>query len=76
MNNYIKRRVNPRDGRTFEVRLTKRGRALGERYRDQSRAMLEEWGENLTPKEKERLFALLTKLSEGLDSQVEKRLSV
>jgi DNA-binding MarR family transcriptional regulator len=72
----LRRRANPSDGRTFNVYLTEQGRALGERYREQSRAMLEEWGENLTPKEKARLFALLTKLSAGLDAQIEKRREV
>jgi DNA-binding MarR family transcriptional regulator len=68
---FLNRRAYPRDKRTFKVCLTERGRALGERYREQSRAMLEEWGANLTPREKEQLFRLLTKLSDGLRARIE-----
>lgn len=67
---YLGRRANPNDKRTFKVYLTKHGRVLGEQYREQSRIMLEEWGANLTAKEKEQLFYLLTKLSDGLQQQI------
>jgi DNA-binding MarR family transcriptional regulator len=70
---YVRRSENADDKRTFDVFLTESGRALGEKYRDESRDMLEEWGENLTAAEKEQLFKLLTKLSAGLDRQIEKR---
>jgi DNA-binding MarR family transcriptional regulator len=70
---YVERRANAADKRTFDVFLTESGRALGEQYRDKSRAVLEEWGENLSAAEKKQLFALLTKLSLGLDAQIAKR---
>ncbi|MDR1069207.1 MAG: MarR family transcriptional regulator [Gracilibacteraceae bacterium] len=69
---YVRRKANVSDRRTFDVFLTESGRALGEKYRDESREILEEWGGNLTAAEKERLFRLLTKLSAGLDAQIEK----
>jgi DNA-binding MarR family transcriptional regulator len=70
---FVRRRANAGDRRTFDVFLTESGRTLGAKYRDESREMLEEWGENLTAAEKEQLFNLLTKLSAGLDAQIEKR---
>jgi DNA-binding MarR family transcriptional regulator len=70
---YVERRVNAADKRTFDVSLTESGRILGEQYRDKSRDALEEWGENLTQDEKVQLFALLTKLSDGLDTQIKKQ---
>jgi DNA-binding MarR family transcriptional regulator len=69
----VRRRVNAGDQRTFNVFLTETGRILGEKYRGESREVLEEWGKNLTAAEKTQLFALLTKLSAGLDAQIEKR---
>jgi DNA-binding MarR family transcriptional regulator len=69
----VRRRANAGDKRTFNVFLTETGRILGEKYRDESREMLEEWGENLTASEKKQLLGLLTKLSAGLDAQIEKK---
>jgi DNA-binding MarR family transcriptional regulator len=70
---YVERRANAADKRTFDVSLTDSGRVLGEQYRDKNRDVLEEWGGNLSQAEKEQLFALLTKLSAGLDTQIEKQ---
>jgi DNA-binding MarR family transcriptional regulator len=69
---YVERRANKTDRRTFDVFITDSGRKLGRQYRDESREMLESWGDNLTGAEKEQLFGLLTKLSEGLETQIEK----
>ncbi|MDR1183196.1 MAG: MarR family transcriptional regulator [Coriobacteriales bacterium] len=68
---YLNKRASPDDKRTFNVYLTKRGRALGEQYREQSRVMLEDWGASLSLSEKKQLFSLLTKLSDGLQTQIE-----
>jgi DNA-binding MarR family transcriptional regulator len=68
---YLNKRANPDDKRTFNIFLTKRGRILGEQYRAQSRIMLEDWGANLNEREKEQLFGLLTKLSDGLQTRIE-----
>ena len=70
---YVERRANAADKRTFDVSLTERGRVLGEQFRETSRDVLEEWGENLTQDEKAQLFTLLTKLSDGLDVQIKKQ---
>jgi DNA-binding MarR family transcriptional regulator len=70
---YAERQSNAIDKRTFDVFITESGRALGEQYRDKSRTMLEEWGENLSQSEKKHLLALLTKLSGGLDAQINKQ---
>jgi DNA-binding MarR family transcriptional regulator len=68
---YVKRHASPDDKRTFNIYLTKRGKVLAEQYQEQSSIMLEEWGENLTEQEKEQLFSLLNKLSDGLQVQIE-----
>ncbi|MDR2509887.1 MAG: hypothetical protein LBC77_04495, partial [Spirochaetaceae bacterium] len=70
---YAERRPSAIDKRTFDVFITDSGRDLGEQYEAMSVDLLEEWGDNLTQSEKERLFGLLTKLSAGLDAQIEKR---
>jgi DNA-binding MarR family transcriptional regulator len=67
---YLNKRADPDDKRTFDVYLTKRGRALGEQYREQSRVMLEDWGACLSLREKKQLFSLLAKLSGGLQTQI------
>lgn len=69
---YLKRRTSSIDKRTFDVFITESGKKLGRQYRDESREMLESWGENLTKAEKEQLFSLLSKLSAGLNAQIEK----
>jgi DNA-binding MarR family transcriptional regulator len=68
---YLNKRTSPDDKRTFNVYLTKRGRALGEQYREQSRVMLEDWGASLSAQEKKQLFSLLTKLSDGLQVRID-----
>jgi DNA-binding MarR family transcriptional regulator len=68
---YLKRRANASDKRTSDVYLTKQGRTIAGQYREQSRVLLEEWSDSLTAQEKEQLYGLLTKLSDGLQMQIE-----
>jgi DNA-binding MarR family transcriptional regulator len=69
---YLERRSNPDDKRTFNVYLTESGRVLGKKYKEKSVIVLEKWAFNLTVQEKEQLYALLVKLSDGLEQQITK----
>ncbi|MDR0620856.1 MAG: MarR family transcriptional regulator [Deltaproteobacteria bacterium] len=63
---YLTRVAYPGDRRTFGLRLTKRGQALGKKYKEASVVALEEWASDLTGREKEKLHGLLVKLHGGL----------
>lgn len=67
---YLERRSNPDDKRTFNVYLTESGRILGRKYKEKSVIVLEKWASNLTIHDKEQLYALLVKLSDGLEQEI------
>lgn len=69
---YLERRINKNDKRTYNIYLTKSGRKLGEEYKEKSVIALEEWVTDMTGEEKEQLYILLNKLSDGLEKQIEK----
>lgn len=69
---YLERRANPADKRTYTVHLTECGRDLGEQYKEKSIVELEEWAVDLTGQEKEQLYKLLGKLSNGLEKRLQK----
>jgi DNA-binding MarR family transcriptional regulator len=66
---YVERRPDERDKRGFCVFITESGRELGQAYLKKSLVVLEEWASDLTEQEKERLYFLLVKLSDGLDKR-------
>lgn len=67
---FLEKRTSPTDKRTFNVYLTDSGRALAQRYTGRVIVELEEWASDLTSGEKEQLFHLLGKLSQGLDDRI------
>lgn len=69
---YLKRRPNPADKRTYTMHLTESGRGLAEYYQEKCVIELEDWASDLTQQEKEQLFQLLAKLSQGLEDQISK----
>lgn len=71
---YLEKRTSPTDKRTFNIYLTDIGRVLAEQYKEICAVELEEWASDLTPDEKEQLWALLQKLSRGLDDRINKEL--
>jgi DNA-binding MarR family transcriptional regulator len=71
-NDYLRRREAPDDKRTFNVFLTDKGRAVGHAYRDKSVVVLEKWASDLSEQEKAQLYALLSKLRDGLEKQLVK----
>jgi DNA-binding MarR family transcriptional regulator len=66
---YVERRPDERDKRGFCVFITDNGRELGQLYLRKSVVVLEEWASDLTEREKEQLYHLLVKLSDGLDKR-------
>lgn len=72
--NYLERRANPNDKRTYTVHLTQSGRSLGEYYKQKSIVELEEWSADLTGEEKAQLYLLLGKLSKGLEERYKKEI--
>lgn len=72
---FLNRCKSPMDKRTFNVYLTESGRALAKQYKKSVVVELEEWASDLAAEEKEQLFYLLGKLSQGLEERINKDVS-
>ena len=71
---YLERRVCTDDKRTFNVYLKESGRVLGNRYKEMSIVFLEKLAPDMTESNKEQLFVLLTKLYEGIENNLNKKI--
>lgn len=67
---YLEKRPSPTDKRTFNVYLTKSGQDLAVQYKKLYVVKLEEWASDLSEEEKETLYHLLGKLSNGLEDRI------
>lgn len=70
---FLEKRKNLNDKRTFNLYLTEKGHTQAKEYKESAVIELEAWATELTQDEKEQLFHLLGKLSNGLEKQIIQR---